>query len=250
MAEVANYSTELNQFRALLHLASPKRILLIQGESGSGKTTFINTCLREAPPSLVGRVVIQLRETKVDVTEILFRTRDRIGPKYFPRFSRELETGPGIEVRGNQIIGVRSGIHITLQSDDYSRREARIIDAWFSDLKALRRLVIMAFDTYERATTEVKNWIESPFLSRIDLYDNLRVLIAGRVLPEFEDNKERCCVHTLRGVPLAQHWLPVVHAMKRSLPGSDPESWLQGLCDGLEGNPQLIMQYIERLPTF
>ena len=250
---LANYSGPREAFRGLLHPKCEKRILMFRGESGSGKTALLTHCT-----SLVDRpavcVPIQLRGDTVGVAEIFHRCGET-GWNRFPAFAEEiasLSALPSVDVGANRLEG-SSSISVILQAEtlgDRAQRSAALTTAWFKDAGSLNLPLLLIFDTYEQATFEVKEWISGPFLSRAARTEQVRVLIAGQEVPNSNNIEWGGCseTHNLLGVPDAEHWMPVVHALGRRIGIANPESWLAGVCHALNGRPKDIMQVIENLP--
>jgi hypothetical protein len=195
----------------------------------------------------------------VNVAEIFWRINQVIGWDRLPRFTSRLTAlalggEPDVEVSINLQAGFNNSITMVLRADNQLDRAERSIDltnAWFDDIGALAHPVVMLFDTYEDAPTEVKGWISGPFLARAATTGAIRVVIAGRDVPERNNIAwGHCCqVHDLFGVVESKHWMPVVRELHRRIPVPDPESWLAGVCHALGGNPKQIMQVIEGLPN-
>ena len=255
---LADYREECAAFRALLEPDSRNRILFFHGESGCGKTTLLAHC-SALMPEHVAYIPIQLRGSAVGVAEVFSRTGHRLEWDRLRRFTEQVaELQPEqrthrVQIDRNWLVGINQHINVVLNvensSDRHSRRVA-LTDAWFRDVSGLNQTVLMALDTYEAATTEVKEWLSGPFLSRVEGTGQLRVLIAGQDVPK-RPNIEwgHCCAdRALLGVPEAEHWWPVVQAMGRHIPLENPLIWLAGLCHGLKGRPGEIMQIIEALP--
>lgn len=252
---LADFERERQAFASLLQPDCRKRILLLAGESGAGKTTLLTYCLAQMPQQML-HVPIQLRGSVVGVAEIFYRSGNGLGWDRLPRFTRQvadLQSGPHVQVDGNFISGINNSIDIVLQADrlsDRQQRRAELTEAWFEDLKALDCPALIALDTYEQAATEVKAWVDGPFLARVARLEKLRVLVAGQEVPE-ANNIEwgHCCeTYSLFGVPEARHWLPVLQAMRRHIPFDDPLPWLAGVCAAFKGRPKDIRQFLEGLP--
>jgi energy-coupling factor transporter ATP-binding protein EcfA2 len=252
---LADYEREQRAFEALLEPNCRERILLLRGESGSGKTTLVNVCLKQMPGT-VHCIPIQLRGSAVGVAEIFSRAGNCLNWERLPHLTEQvaaLQGKPSVQVDGNWLAGINNRISVTLNVAslaDRKQRRALLTDAWFRDLQAFSLPLLVALDTYEQANTEVAEWIAGPFLARVAESPPVRVLVAGQKVPD-DNNIEwgRCCtLHELYGVPEAEHWLPVVEAMQRHIPFSDPLTWLAGVCHALKGDPREIMQVIQGLP--
>jgi energy-coupling factor transporter ATP-binding protein EcfA2 len=250
---LANYEKEQAAFSALFSPTCRQRILFLQGDSGSGKTTLIKTCLQHLPAG-VDHVPIQLRGSQVNVAEIFFRAGDCLGWPLLPGFTAALDDQAArIQVSDNRQSGINNRINVVLQTGDPADRDHRraaLTEAWFGDLKRLAAPLLLVFDTYEQATAEMRQWLDGPFLTRAARADSLRVVVAGRSVPE-ANNIEwgHCCeTHNLYGVPDAAAWLPVVEALGYRVPIDPPLTWLAGVCHALQGRPGEIIKVIRTLP--
>jgi len=253
---LADYEREQQAFDALLQPECRERILLFRGESGSGKTTLLNFCREQVPPS-IPHVEIQLRGSAVSVAEIFFRAGRVLRWDHLPNFTEQvaaLEGTPKTQIDRNWLIGINNRISVVMRVEnpaDREHRRAALTDAWFDDTAALPGPMLMLFDTYEQATTEVQDWISGPFLARAAQVLPVRVVVAGQTVPD-KNNIEwgHCCTaHDLYGVAEARHWMPIVQATQRHIPFDQPLTWLAGVCHALKGNPKSIMQVIEGLPV-
>jgi hypothetical protein len=252
---IADYAEPRGALDALIGDPCDHRILLLRGEPGSGKTTLL-MYLRERIPKAAANVAIQLRGSTVGVAEIFSRMGQAIEWDRLPRFTEkvaELEGKPDVKVDKNWLAGIANRINVTLHVErqlDREERRTALTDAWFEDVRALKHPFVVLFDTYDAATSEVRNWIEGPFLARAAATEPMRAVIAGQNVPD-RNNIEwgLCCqVHDLLGVINAQHWMPVIKDMRRRIDMPDPESWLAGVCVGAKGRPGEIMKIIETLP--
>ncbi len=249
---LADYERERQAFETLLSPDCRERILLFRGESGCGKTTLLAACL-ERVPRTVPYIPIQLRGSAVGVAEIFYRAGSRLNWERLPHFTGRvaaLEGVPQVQVDGNWLRGIGNSINVALRAEnptDQKQRRAALTDAWFQDLSAFEHPVLVALDTYEQAPADVAGWIGGPFLARVEHTPSLRVLLAGQTVPALPNIEwGHCCVdHELLGVPEAEHWWPIVDAMQRYIPSTD---WLAGVCHGLQGRPNEIMQIIKDLP--
>jgi hypothetical protein len=252
---LADYENERRAFEALLQDACPQRILLLHGESGSGKTSLLKHCQHRLQ-STVAHVPIQLRGSTVDVAEIFYRAGRAVSWERLRQFTgqvAQLQQAATVKIDRNWLLGINNHISVALQADspqDRSYRRAALTEAWFEDVQALGEPLLMVFDTYEAATVEIKEWLSGPFLARVATANPVRVVIAGQSVPD-RHNIEwgNCCLeHRLYGVPEARHWLPVIEALGLYIPGESPLDWLAGVCYAVQGKPAEIIKIIQTLP--
>ena len=228
---------------------------MLEGESGAGKTTLLNHCI-DSLAARLPHVPIQFRATAVGVSEVFFRSGKHLSWRFLTRFSEQVANLEGtrrVHIDKNWLTGINNRINVALYAEDSVDREYRraaLTDAWFDDLDAFQTPILIALDAYEHATTEVREWIEGPFLSRVAQATRVRALVAGQVTPDMNNIEwGRVCVKcSLLGVGEALDWMPVVESMERLINLSDPIAWLAGVCHALKGRPKDIMQVIENLP--
>lgn len=252
---IADYEAERKAILDLFAAQCDCRIVLLRGASGSGKTTLLQHC-RERIPSSVFHLPVQLRGSTITAAEVFYRAGRHLTWERLPHFTghvAQMQGGASVKVDHNWLAGIGNHINVALHAELPLEREHRrvaLTDAWFDDLAALPQPFIVLFDTYEQATTEMKEWISGPFLARAAQVSTVRVVIAGQETPDARNIEwGHCCKEcNLYGVREAKHWLPVVRELGYYIPFGDPETWLAGLCYGLNGNPHAIMQWIQTLP--
>ncbi|MYM93061.1 ATP-binding protein [Duganella vulcania] len=252
----ANYHIQRRALGNLFLDKCENNIILIKGNSGSGKTSLLHSCLKEMK-GLHDPITIELRENSVGVTEIFSRSATHIGWGKLEKFNhcaREMAGQvPTVKLDDIHQQGKVNSIRIALQVSDIAEREYRqtmLTEAWFDDMSALTKPLVIVFDTYEQAPAEVKNWMSGPFLSRAAKCDSVRVVIAGQTVPTAGIEWGDChTVHELYGVREAHEWMPVVDALQKHIPVKSVEDWLAGICHALNGQPGEIMKIIKALPN-
>lgn len=138
--------------------------------------------------------------------------------------------------------------HTDYNSKDY---HAELITSWFQDINILNQQVVLIIDTYEDGIEKIRNWINECFLKYVAVSSIIRVVIAGREVPNpnvaWGNYFEYC---NLDGVKDAEHWLPVIEELRRKVPEEhdSPVDYLRQVCDFCAGRPREIMKIIETLP--
>lgn len=254
MVVIANYERERKLFAELLDLHSSKKILLFFGESGIGKSTLLRSLVELAPIDSKC-VPIELRGAAVGVAEIFYRLAGRLDWAKLDSFCNQLVSmDPGIvtTIDRNSLIGIKNRINVSLYSRgliDRSERIAALTESLFRDLEALKELVVLTFDTFDNASTEASEWLAGPLLERVTRATNVRVVIAGKVVPNINNIEwGTCCeIRELSGVIEADPWLFIAERLKKVIPHDSRSGWMSGVCAALNGNPAKIMQVIESL---
>jgi hypothetical protein len=251
---MADYHEPRMSLDKLFQAPCDKRVVLLSGEGGTGKSTLLTYCQSKAPSPAI-TIPIQLRSSCVGVGEILDRIGDTIGWEHLPRLARRvavLDGTPNVRIDRNWLFGINNRITVVLSAETKSERDERlrvVTSELFADIYQHATLLVLLFDTFEQAPSEVQEWLSGPFLARAVRADHVRIVIAGRQIPppNIEWGKYST-QHTLDGVREADHWLPVIEALGYRIPAPEPRGFVDGICYILQGHPQRIMQYIVSFP--
>jgi AAA ATPase domain len=253
--KLANYERPRRSLDQLFQAVCDQRIVLLTGESGTGKSTLLTYCQSRAT-AISTTVPIQLRNSCVGVAEILDRIGDSVGWERLPRFGRRIAAVDGVanpKIDHNRLYGMNNKITFVLSAETKTDRDQRLgtlSSELFSDLGSHDNLLVLLFDTFEQAPSEVQDWLIGPFLARASRARNVRVAIAGRAVPDPANIEWGHCsiLHKLIGVTEPDHWLPLIEEMGYSVPGTQPRGFVECMCDILKGHPHSIMQYINGFP--
>jgi len=180
---------ELKLFRSMVGGDGDSHILLIQAESGMGKTSLLGEFWRASRSS--PRSHINLKRTTYSVEEILTQLVDDFGGSAaFPTYSRRLEQdfarAGDLTISGSRLRDV--SVHQTVAGPDRELRQGVLTDALLQDLRdqPLGDAAVVIFDTYEEAGQEVKDWLSGRFLRLARTLRWLVIVIAGQRVPEPE----------------------------------------------------------------
>jgi hypothetical protein len=248
---LADHRPSREAFEQLLTPDPDACILLLHGpEPEAGKTRLLDHCFARLP-SDVGNVRIDMKEVSHPADELLSILRLMLPDKLLPHLAaaRQARASPLIQVMGNRLIGVNT-VSVAVTIDPESER-ASLIEAFFIDAVSLPRPLLIAIDSYERASTAAKAWVAGPFLTRIAQVKKIRVIIAGREVPELSGRWSACCGPLQRLEPVTQpsEWKRVIGEMGRQLESADPDGTLAEICRFAGKNTSLLMSWIEhKLP--
>jgi len=249
---IANYKEHTQAFNALLQKDCNKPILLFKGESGTGKSTLLKNC-RTLIQKDIHQVSVDLRNTS-NVMQIFYKLVESLTLEHFDNFKQHLDEITrqlNINVNGNTQGGVGNIINIECENAALEQRAERytvLTNAWTKEINNLHNPCVLLIDVYEQANSEIKRWIDGDLLSCAADSRQMRVVIAGKSVPESFEWDYRCELKELYGVPEAEEWLPVVKAMGRRIPAQNPIDFLAGICYTLKGNPSEIVKTIEGFP--
>ncbi|MEZ5671710.1 MAG: AAA family ATPase [Thiotrichaceae bacterium] len=254
---LANYRKEREAFEQLLQ-GEAYRVLLLCGGSGMGKTTLLRTFERIAHEKPVYYVTPDFKDTIV-LEDIFYLIGDFLEWENLPNLTgcisalHQPET-LNVNVSSNWLIGIKQHLHVVLKTESAKERQERwqqLTDSLSKDLKKLSKPLLILFDTYERADSEIQEWITKSLLARIRLFPQVRIVIAGQQVPE--ENSVGYGNHTqllkLEGVRGSKIGWNIQESKQRKAGNLDETEFLQPICDSFHGHPQLIARLIEGLST-
>ncbi len=173
--KIADRKAELSAFEQIITGRVSQRVLLLLGASGYSKSNIVSELMAYARLLGVKNALIDLR----------------LGPSLNDIF-RSLKTDlPGV----------------------FQHTEATSGHAWMNEmldeLAFLDTPLVLAFDTWEAASTETVRWIEQRFLFDLDRMPGLVVIIAGQTIPNWELAawKNLVMVRTLEAPISVEDWV-------------------------------------------
>jgi hypothetical protein len=213
-SEIADRKDELELFEKMITGQSPKRILLLRGSSNSGKTVLL-TALRDYS-----------RHLKLHFAMLDFKgcpTLDQV----FEFLSVDL---------GPQILRESYG----------ANRNARF-SKLITDLQQLAIPLVLLFDTYQEASEDSQNWLETHLLSRLDRLPGVVVVVGGQIVPQHEKHNWRGLVEACEMKPIrrVEDWLEFSDRKWQSprIPTAD----IRTLTLATDGNPGQLSALLETL---
>lgn len=165
--------------RDMLSGKSRKRLLLLEAESGYGKSELLHQSVEYA------------RQLEIPFCRIDFRALYSDIPEMIGRFALELDQ------------------HLP----NFSREGGDNTNLLIKDLRALRRPVFLVLDTYEKASDVFQKWVCQNLLAEVERALAVTVIVAGQPrLPDVNDIRWRTVAQHLplgpiREVALWQPWL-------------------------------------------
>jgi len=233
---------ELLAFNTMLSGKTDERILLVEAQSGMGKTILLGE-FEHSKPKRIAFAKIDFKGGGTSIAELFSRLRDKLGGKAkFPNLGNELKgiLNPSIDISSNLMLG-KNQIEAYLNGQDEQERQVRLAaltDAFFTDIRALGKLLLI-FDTFEKSDESVKKWLSDSFLSRIQNSPNIFVVIGGQEVPE--DNFEWDCIRRpLEGIP-PEHWNKYVKSRGMKV----HDEYIRACCKIFGGHPLNVKTHLD-----
>lgn len=198
---MANRDAEFQLFEAMLQGRSAQRALLIQGESGRGKSTLVKAFVRLARQ-------LPLRHTLIDC-------------KY------TLSLGSALSALEHDLAHT-SNPPAGETPEQHSRRV-------LARLKTLPQPHLLLLDTFEQASPELSRWLEHDVLARLPDYPALLVVVCGQSVPQAQDQFWQDDARTVALQPILNP--DIWHAFCKHAVSAD---FIQTLVSYTCGNPALI----------
>lgn len=248
----ADYEPERTLFHQLIDPQNPHHILLFYGESGSGKSALVRSCV-SAVPAHIPFASLEFKQGQHSLPDIFHILGRKAGWPHLPTFTRRIATLQGQPQAATDLnwqADLPTHLQTVLQIESIADRRTRattLTQAWFDDARSFQAPFLLFLDVYEQANSDIQEWLPHTFLPLVAETPKMRVVVAGQHVPDANNITWGHCCHRrhLSGVPDAEAWLPVVAAMGRQLPSLD---YLAGACAMAKGNPSEIIKFIETLP--
>lgn len=148
---LADRKAPCEAFQNMLTRNIPQRILLLEGQSNTGKTVLLNELLNCAKFMSLESILLDM--------------------KGCPSLA---------ELFDNLTLDVSDSLLPRLHGASGSARKTALLQ----DLMQLQCPLLLGFDTYQQIAPDISDWIENQLLQRIDKLPGLIVLIAGQQVPD------------------------------------------------------------------
>lgn len=251
---IANYTKLRECFTALLSQQCEKRILLLDGASGIGKTTLLDYYLQQAITQNQPVILLDLETEARSIYDFFWQneiTFKRYGSTHLTaQFSKE-NTSSTINASHIAQRGQGNAVNIISQSAPLSELEQsrQLLNAWLKDVENIQQPFVLLLDNFDKAVPEFQQWLAGHLLPAVVHYPMLRVVITGEKVPTPGSMWKFCAQqHHLKGVSEAEHWIEFADKQGYQLPDSDPKrklQWISGICQALYARPSEIIKILE-----
>lgn len=191
MTKLANRVNEVAFFKRMVMGEESQRILLVQAESGYGKTGLMGRFASECPKCAIA-VDIDLKDARDSgILYVFRRARKLLGKEYFSEFDHIIQQFQprknDIHIQGNRLCGDGNQIKVVLQDVSAEERQERLDclqEAFFEDLLNHPSPIVFILDTFNAATAELQEQISGKFLVNVADNRRLRAVVAGSKVPQ------------------------------------------------------------------
>ncbi len=212
--QLADRKPEFAHFEKMVTGQLPQRILLLRGLSNTGKTVLSAELLAYARHLHVTAACVDFKGCPS--LDDLFQTL-------------LLDLGPELLRHAHTASGTARFYHL------------------ISDFQQIRTPLLLVFDTYEQASVDAQNWLESQLLPRIERAPAVVVLVCGQEIPEYTKYTWRGLseAHELQPIEEAGDWLE--YSQRKWQSQHLKTAHVEALTLAAGGNPGQVSALLESL---
>ena len=200
-----NRDEERNLFREMIHRETPVHILLIEGESGTGKSTLLDRFEVMSEREGFKRARVNFTDSSYTVCTVLRDLCKYYGQECFSELDkvcRELLASHGQVEPHFKLLWKRTDV-VLGELPEKKRRlyQGLITNAFLADLdtihKATGRLPFVAlFDAFNPTSpaVNVKKWMEEVLIDEVRQYPWLVCVVAGQHTPRIAEKSHNWCL--------------------------------------------------------
>jgi hypothetical protein len=197
--ETINMLEAVNLFRHLMQPHSQMRVLQLVGTAKMGKSHLITKIF----PALARDeyqadwAILDLRNRMQTVPDTLHIACSQLGTKHFANYysaHQEWTNRPKVEVRNLFARFSRIDISAKESREDAHYRDRHLTTQFVGDLsKHSDTIMLLLFDSIDSAAESIQTWLTDMLLVQVSRLDHIRVVIAGRSLPETNGSYSSLC---------------------------------------------------------
>lgn len=195
-----NRDEEIAKFCDMIGGSGDLHILFIEASSGMGKSALLKQFLEMSKREKLLQAMVDFKKPSYRFGEILGEMCYQFGEDFFSIFHnqcRNFIANSGLTVGHTALLTSSIDAALAKLSPDQRKIDRQVItDAFFSDLASLhdrfQRPIVILFDTFERASSDVKDWMTEQFIIRIRRYSWIICVVSGQQTPRIDIDADWC----------------------------------------------------------
>lgn len=219
-----NRQDVIDLFDQLVQPNSFHRMLHLLGEAQMGKTHLMTRIFPQRATDLhqIHCAVLNFH-SQIRVADILQNLRSRLaeaGPfAHFDQAYRDWATRPVVEASDIQAVFAKISVTAQKADDETPKIDPMLTTHFVADLRLLAgRPILLLFDALDNAPEPIQTWLFHSLLGQLALLRHVRVVVAGRSLPEpGGDYGPACRVHRLQPVRDEREYIAYCQNIKAAL---------------------------------
>jgi hypothetical protein len=198
MYDTINTYGVIREFRQMMLPNSPNRVMRLIGDGKMGKSHLLTKVL----PSLsrqefqAGCSILDLRNSLHSVPDILHMACSQLGTSNFDGYYEAHQSWmnrPKVEVKGLLAKFSRIDISAKDNQEDTRSRDRQLTTKFVHDLTNIHSELLLLFDSVSDASAQMQSWLLDTFLIQVAPLSHVRVIMAGRTLPEAHGSYAYLC---------------------------------------------------------
>lgn len=243
--ETINTHEAVDLFLQLMQPTSDIRILHLLGDGKMGKSHLLTKVF----PSFARRyqvhcAILDLRNQMYAVPDILHLACSYFPPANFGGYYAAHDKWiiqPKVKVENVLAIGSRLDFSAKDIPNATLDRDRLLTTQFVNDLRKLDVRTLLLFDSFNHASENVQAWLMHMLLPQLSSLDLVRVVVAGRSLPEANGSyTNRCRSYQLKPVTDEDAYIPYCRNLKVTL----GEEAIRVLAKAFDYNPGLFAEIV------
>lgn len=241
----------INLFRQFLDTNSTTRMFYLVGEAKLGKSHLLTKVF----PALAQQeyqtrhAIIDLRYPMHTIPDILSLTSSQLDGNQCTNYQKAYQAWanqPKVSIEHVFLFLSSLTLSTKQEHDDLRKSESYLTAEFIKDLEVSSdRPLLLLIDHVDNATEKVQAWLINTFLVQALLLKHIRVVIAGRLVPEPHGRHAASCLrYQLSPVTEEDAYIAYCHRLKVTL----VEQSVRDIARLLDYRPGLFVDYV--LPKF
>lgn len=253
--ETIDMQEAVKQFHHLMQPSHKMRVLRLEGEEKMGKShLLIYVFPMLAREYQAKHVLLDLRNHTDTIPNFLCLAKSQLDlqTSHFDAAYQAWLNRPKFEAE--QLLALFSRVTISVEDsqDDLSQRDLHLTTQFIQDLRTVDdRPLLFLFDSVERASLYVQTWLMNTFMVQLSPLHHVRVVVAGRSLPEAYCSYATSC-QSYKLSAVRQMGAYTMYCRTANLPLSEPQ--IEALAQVFRYTPGLFVEWVVptewAMPTF
>jgi hypothetical protein len=247
-APIINRQEAIDLFQQFMQPASEFRVLRLMGEAKMGKTHLVAKVL----PILAEQgfqahcVFLDLRNQAQTILDVLDAARGLLGDYAFANYDRAYDRWlhrPKVEVTSLRTTLSKVQIRAEDEASEERKLTRHLTNQFVADLRNLTDTpLLLIFDQVDDCDKTTQNWLMHTLLVLVAPLDHVRVVVAGRFVPDPSGSYSlNCHSYELLAVQKVEAYIAYCHQIGASL----VEQSIRDFARAFDYKPGLFADYVK-----
>ena len=238
-------------FHQFMRSDSRIRVFCLTGDAKMGKSHLLTKIFpdRAQLQYQARHAIIDLRNKMHTIPDILRMICCQVGLKNCDSYFSTQQTfnqDPKFKLGMKHVLNIFSIINSVTKYEDIRRRDLQLMTQLVNDLSQLDdKPLLLLFDSVNNADESIQTWFMDTFLVHLSLLSHVRVVVAGRTLPESHGSYTAFC-RSYRLQPVAEEAEYISYCKRLNVELT--EQSIRDFAYACDYNPGMFVDYV--LPKF